>query len=302
MSEDRRTHEALSLRAFFDDLIHHLQQLVGNLNDSFHNGEQQTEEDRRIIENFVDASNNQMRAVHNYSFKLRKHVQALYKHVLLIAEEIPPPVNLNRNTFSTDPLINTLFVLSKDIDRLFNSDPYVNAYLRSHAKDQAPVLYALLTVSKTEKQTLGVGMLGDMVIHDVSQQAVNFSSHQIHAPCATRAELSAALKNYLFDRVVAQLKQEMTLYKIDQLFKTADTLYESRVKSLANPDVYLNTLIQHLKVPANLLTIDKTHFRLSKQGIKLNSVDTQSANEFDIHELIWNNRTRDVVLQIAYTR
>ena len=302
MNDDRRSHEALSLRAFFDEQIHHLQELVGNLSSYIHDEEQQTEEDRQIVESFVDASNSKMRAVHNYSRKLRGYVQALYKHVLLVANEIPPPVDLNRDAFSTVPLVNTLFVLSKDIDKLFNTDPDVNAYLCTHNKYQVPVMYALLTASKSEKQTLGVGMLGDMVIHDVPQQAVNFSSHKIHTPCASSEELSTALKNYLFGRVVALVKQEMTSRMINQLFKTNDVSYESRVKSLANPDVYLNTLIEYLEIPANLLSIDKTHFKLSKLGIKLDSDDRQSANEFDIHEIVWSDKARNVVLQIAHTR
>lgn len=302
MNDDKRSHEALSLRAFFDDQIHHLQELAGNLSSYIHGEEQQTKEDRQIVENFVDASNSKMRAVHDYAHKLRGHVQALYKHVLAVADEVPPPINLNRDAFSTDPLVNTLFVLSNDIDKLFNTDPDVDAYLRSHDKYQVPVLYALLTASKSEKQKLGVALLGDRVIHDVPQQAVNFSAHKIHTPCASSAELSAALKNYLFSRVVALIKQEMTSRMINQLSKTNDVSYESRVTSLANPNVYLNTLLEYLEIPARLLIIEKNHFKLSKLGIKLDSDDRQSANEFDIHEIVWSDKARNVVLQIARVR
>jgi hypothetical protein len=302
MNDDRRSYEALSLRAFFDDQILHLQELVGSLSSYIHDKEQLTEEDRQIVENFVDASNSKMRAVHNYSDKLRRHVQMLYKHVLLVADQIPPPIGLNRDTFGTDQLVNTLFVLSKDIDKLFDTNPDLNAYLRTHNKYQVPVLYALLTASKSEKQTLGIGMMGDMVIHDVPQQAVNFSSHKIHTPCASSAELSIALKDYLFSRVVALLKQQMTSLMANELLNTSDVSYESRVKSLSNPDVYLNTLIEYLEIPDNLLSIDKTHFKLSKLGIKLDTDDKQSSNEFDIHELVWSNSTRNVILQVTHTR
>lgn len=299
---NRRSYEALSLRAFFDDQIRHLQELVSNLGDYLYGSAQQSAEDRQIVESFVDASNNKMRAVHNYSDKLRGHVQALYKHVLLIAGEIPPPIDLNRRAFAADPLINTLFVVNNDIDKLFDTDPDANAYFRTHNKYQVPVVYALLTASKSEKQTLGIGMQGDLVIHDVPQQVVNFSSHKIHGLCANSEELNTALKNYLFGRVVALVKQEMTLRMANELVNTGNVSYESRVKSLSNPDVYLNTLIEYLENPANLLSIDKNHLKLSKLGIKLASDDQQSSNEFDIHELIWSNSTRNVILQIAHTR
>jgi len=302
MSDDRRSREALSLRAFFDDQLHHLLNLLDSLSSHIHDKARQTKEDKQIVENFVDASNTKIRAVHGYSDKLREHVRALYNHVLQVADEVPSPVQLNLDAFSENPLVNALFVNSQDIDKLFDTDHDVNAFLRRHSKYQVPVVYALLTASKSEKRMLGIAMQGDMMIREVPQQAVNFSAHKLHAPCASSEELNAALKEYLFSRVVTQVKLEMMSRMPTQPLKPGDDSYELRIKSLANPDVYLNTLIEYLAAPANLLSIEKLHFKLSKLGIKLTDDDQQSANEFDIHELAWSNSTRNVVLQIALTR
>lgn len=302
MNDEKRSHETSSLRTFFDEQLDHLQKLADNLSSHIHDLERQTKEDRQIVESFVDASNSKMRAVHGYAHKLREHVRALYDHVLQVADQIPPPVDLNLAAFRTDPLINALFVNNNDIDKLFNTDPDVDVFLRAHSKYQVPVLYALLTASKSEKRLLGIGMQGDMLVREVPQQAVNFSSYKIHTPCAGSAELSTALKEYLFGRVVALIKQEMASRMVDQALKPGDDSYESRIKSLANPDVYLNALIEYIEVPAKLLSIDKLHFKLSKLGIKLEDGDRQSANEFDIHELSWSNNARNVMLQIALTR
>ena len=302
MNDNRRSHEALSLKTFFNDQTHHLQELVDSLSSHIHDKKTQMEQDRQIVEDFVEATNSKMRAVRGYAHKLRKPVRALLNHVLEIAEGIPPPIELNLDTFRTDPLVNALFVSSKDIDQLLKTDPDVDAYLRTHKKYQIPVLYALLTAHQHEKRTLGVGILGEMFIRDVPQQAINFSSHKIHTPCASSAELSTALKKYLFGRVVALVKQEMTSGMTSQPIKPNHNSYELRVKSLANPEVYLNTLIEYLEIPANLLSIDKTHLKLSKLGIKLDSDDRQCANEFYIHELTWIGNTRNIVLQITHAR
>jgi hypothetical protein len=296
MTDDRRPHEALGLRAFFGDSLLPLQKLVISLR--YH--EQQVKEDINIVENFVDAVNSKMRAIHGYAYKLREPVLALYNHVLQVADEIPPPIDLNVEAFGMNPLVNALFVNSNDINPLLKNNPDVNPYLDAHSKKQLPVLYALLTASKSEKRTLGVGMLGEMFIRDIPQQAINFSSQKIHTPCASSAELRMALKEYLFAHVVVIVKQEMMSRMTNQPFKPRDD-YESRLKSLANPEVYLNTLIEYLKVPANLLSIERTHLKLSKLGIKLDDDVRQRANEFDIHELTWSNNTRNVVLQIALT-
>jgi hypothetical protein len=297
MNDIRRTRVASSLRAFFDDQLDHLQNLINNLS----NEARQAEKDKQIVESFVDTSNNKMRAVQGYANKLRQHVRTLYNHVLHIADKIPPPIDLNLDAFGTDTLVNALFVNRKDIDELFKTDSEVNAFLRTHSKEQAPTLYAVLTAHKNEKQTLGVAMQGDMLIHDVLQQAVNFSAHKIHTPCANSAELSTVLKEYLFIRVVELIKQEIMSPSPNQAFAT-DNSYQSKVNSLANPDVYLDTLIKYIENPATLLSINKIHFKLSKLGIKLEEDDKQSANEFDIYELNWRNNIRVVVLQIAYAR
>lgn len=301
MNDDRRSHESSGLRMFFDEQLHHLQSLVGSLSNHVHGEEVRTDEDTLIVENFVDAANTKMRAVSGFAEKLRAHVRSLHNHVLQVIEEIPPPVALNQDAFRTDPLVNSLFVNASDIERLFQRTPEVDAYLRAHDKGQTPIIYALLTVCKNEKSMLGVGMLGDMLVRDVPQQAVNFSSHKIHTPCTNCAELSSVLRQYLFGRIVGLIKQEMAL-RMTQQTELGDKSYEGRLKSLANPDVYLDALIEYLEIPARLLSIEKIHFKLSKLGIKLEGNDRQCANEFDIHELSWSDGTRNVVLQIAYSR
>ncbi|MFI3220461.1 MAG: hypothetical protein QX189_15275 [Methylococcales bacterium] len=301
MNDIKRTREASSLREFFDDQLDHLQNLVSGLSSHIHDEMQQAEKDQQIVETFVDVSNSKMRAVQGYAHKLRDHVRTLYNHVLQIVDEIPPPVDLNLDAFGTDTLVTALFVNSNDIDKLFKTDPNVNAFLHAHSKDDAPILYALLTADKSEKSTLGMSIQGDMLIREVPQQAVNFSAHKIHTPCTSSEELNAALKEYLFTRVVALIKQEMMAHSPDQAFN-ADKSYQSKINSMANPDVYLNTLVNYLENPANLLSINKIHFKLSKMGIKLEDDDPQSANEFDIHELNWRNNIRVVLLQITHAR
>lgn len=299
MTDDKRSHEASTLRAFFDDQIQHLQDLVNNF---IHHEQPPIDEDQQIVDSFVDAANRKMRAVHGYAEKLRQVVRELYDHVLSVAQQIPPPIDLTRDAFAANQIVNAMFVNSDDIDRLFQRNPELESYLCAHDQYQMPIVYALLTACKSEKNTLGIGMLGELLVRDVPQQTVNFHAHKIHIPSTSSEELSAALRHYLFDRVVALVRQEMASRMTGQAFELGDKSYESRIRSLANPDVYLNTLIEHLKIPAKLLSIAKTHYRLSKLGIKLDDGDRQCANEFDIHEITWSDGARNVVLQIAYTR
>jgi hypothetical protein len=301
MNDARGTNEAPKPRSFFDDKILHLQGLVGNLSSRLQNGRLKSDEDKQVIENFVDTVNGKMRAVQGYSEKLEDSVCAIYQHILQVAAEIPSTIDLNPDSFRTDPLVNSLFVNIDDIKRLFETNPEISTFLRVNLQQPVPVVYALLTACKSEKSMLGSGMVGDMVVREISQQAVNFSLHKLRAPCVSREELDLALKQYLFDRLVTLVKQEMSSRIAAQALNAGDNSFETRVKSLANPDVYLNTLLELLANPADLLQIEKTHYKLNKLGIKIADDDSQCANEFDIHELTWSNNTRNVVLQIAYT-
>ena len=292
MIDSRRTHTVF--RGFFDDQMDHLQNLVSNLTNRTHDAAPQTAEEQLIIENFVAASNSKMRAVDDYVNKLREHVSKLHHYVLQIIDQIPPAIDLNLNAFGADELVNALFVNRNDIDKLLKNCPEIKVFLRSR---DISTVYALLTADKSEKLTLGIGLQGDMLMRDIPQETVNFSAHKIHTPCTSSAELNSVLKEYLFSHVVALLKQEMSDLMSDQAINM-DKSYEARLKSLANPNVYLDRLIQQIENPTELLRLNKIHFKLSKLGIKLENDDQQNANEFDIHEIIWRNRIRRVVLQV----
>lgn len=296
MNENKRTTEALSLRTFFDEQIEYLQTLLNHLN-NYLEQTQQAKHDEQIIENFIDVANKKMRAVDDYTDKLRYHVKALYNHILLIAEQIPAPIDLNSNTFKTNGLINALFVNYRDIEKLLTSSE-INTFLNQY--QEKPSLYAILTATRNEKTKLGIAMQGDMLVRDTILHEVNFSSYQIHTPCPNSEALTSALKTHLFNRVVQLLKQEIeTQIKNQPLFQTNS--YEAKINSLANPEVYLNTLIKYMENPSELLTIEKTHLKLNKLGIKLNQQDeTQNTNEFDIYELVWRDNLRIVILQICH--
>lgn len=298
---NNRSDAAESLRTFFDHQLHHLQDLITGLGDA-HETERLSDEDSQIVESFVDGANTRIRAVHDYAQQLRERVRALYNHVLMVAAEIAEPVDFNQDAFRFDPLVNSLFVNTNDIDKLCKTTPEMRVFLRDHSEHQVPVVYALLTAYKSEKPTLGIGMLGELLVRDVPQQVVNFAGHKLYIPCSSAEELAMACKKFLFDRVVTLLKREMTMRIADQASSPSDNSYEARLKSLANPNVYLNKLIEHLAMPSNLLRIEKTHFKLNKLGIKLAENDSQHANEFDIHEITWSDNSRNVLLQIAYPR
>ena len=294
MQNEKRTHEAATLRDFFDEQISHLQNLFGDFSFKSQTDEEDAEQ-QQIVENFVDAANAKLRAADHYAQRLRPPVCALYRHLLAVAEQIPPPVELSHRAFACDATVNALFVNSAEIDRLIKANRFISDYLNSHPAS----FYALMTAQKTETTVFGVGMQGEMLVREVSQRAVNFSGHKLHRPCASKDELAQALRRFLFDEVVQLVKQSMGELVIAETLKPGNASYETRLQSLANPSVYLDTLIGYLQPVENLLKIDRFHFKLSKLGVKLECDDGQCINEFEIHELTWRGKYRNVLMQIV---
>jgi len=300
MSHDKRIPEALTLRTFFDGQM----QLLHGLWDGLlpPHAAYPLDEDRQRLENLVDAANSKIRVVHGYAEKLRELVRALHAHVLQVHGQIPPPREISRATFKTDALVNALFVNLHDIERLFTSGVPMEAYWRSHDACQVSRLHALLTACKSERSILGIGMLGDMLVRDVPQQTVNFSGHKLHLPCASAAELNLALKQYLFDRVVGLITQEMASRSAAEILNAGDKSYQARLNSLANPEVYFNVLLDYLNPVSEFIRLERSHFKLNKLGIKLDEQDGQCCNEFDLDELVWRDGSRQVVLQTVFPR
>ena len=298
MTANRRTPEAASLRSFFNEQIRHLHDLLDNLLAA--DSETIADDERQVVEEFVDAANKKLRVVQGYATKLRSHVCPLYRHVLEVAAQIPPPIELSSAALHAEPLINALFVDSHDIDQLFHAHGEVEAYVRQNNSFQVPIIYALLTASKTEKSILGVGRLGDLLVRDLPQQTVNFHGHKLHAPCPDSEALVTGINNFLFQQVVMLIQQGLAARMAVDSQWPSDKTYQARVSSLANPEVYLHALIAQLENPEQLLCIEKSHFLLNKLGIKINPDDEQCCNEFDIHEIIWSDQSRQIVQRVAY--
>lgn len=302
MADNQRSYAASGLRDFFDHQIQHIEKLFDGFAGLFAKAEPLSAEDRVLIENFVDVANNKMRVIDGYASKLREYVKGIYAHVHQIADEIPLPIELSEQSLKELPLINALFVNNKDIDDLCHGQLEATRYLRSHRPSEVPKVYAVLTANKSERSALGVGMLGNILVRDVQQQIVNFSSHKLYAFSASADELDQELKKYLFDNVVGLIKQDLN-YRICEEIKSPNAnSYEAKIHSLANPNVYLQSVIEYLAAPSLLLDLEKTHFRLNKLGVKLLEAQQEYVNEFDIHEVIWGKQQRNLILPIFYPR
>lgn len=301
MGTERRTAEGSLLRRFVDDQLDYLGSLFSQWDKERLNKKRQLQEEKKIIETVVEASDKRIRAVNGYTEKLRPTTRALYQHITQLADEFPVPIRLDAAAFSQEPTINALFVSQEDIVQLFQSDQNIRQFLNTQSPLYPKTFFGLLGSLRSEKTKLGMGMVGDIVVRDLVQETVSFSDHEIIAPCPTEEAVLSELKRYLFDLALVQLSNEMTQKKQADSTLSQRRNPQAQAESLNNPEVYITALTHQLDLAIKQLTLKQITMKVSKLGVKLEADDKQASNEFDIYELYWKDHPHRIITPVTCT-
>ena len=129
---------------------------------------------------------------------------------------MPPALQVNQAAYSGNSLVNTLFQNTEAMHRLFSQSVPVQEFFRHPENQQQQDVFALLFLSRVEKDILGPEIRGEIILKDVPQTTVSFSGHQLIAPRATEEAARGALMKTLFESVIWQLKIEITRLRYGQ--------------------------------------------------------------------------------------
>lgn len=302
MENERRNEAATALRRLFDEQWTHILNLYKAWDDDRRDKQSRQTQENQLIESFVDVTNKRLRVINNYRAKLRLSVRKILLHVDSIADAIPAAIRFSSETFATIPICNAMFVNKNDLAELFCRDDAILAVDKKFLRSEYPYIYVFLTAVKSERNALGAGVMGDMIVRDIPQITIGFSDHQLHSPCIRADEARFELKKYLFDTLVGRVSQEMAARDANEFGRRKSGDLDAMVRTLSNPEFYLNELTRYLEKPEQLLSLRTSHIRVSKLGVKLDANATDVGNEFDLYELIWNRREKQSVLILEYPR
>ena len=115
-----------------------------------------------------------------------------------VAGAIPGPVQVDAGQYIRDPLVRALFCSADDVRRSLCSSPALQGYYGGS-------VYALLSVRRMEKNTLGIEANGDILRRDVLQRLVWFTDLQLSGPAETEAEARRLLLWTLYDRFLERV-------------------------------------------------------------------------------------------------
>ena len=299
---NKRIPEAYALREFFQEQWEHL--LLLHESRQLNKRQQQDEAERlsNAVENIVEGTDARLRAIGGYHNRLRKSARELLDYLEGLVAEVPPAVKVSQTAYSDDPLVNTLFVSSEIMHRLFSQSLPVQDFFKHSENLQQQEVFALLFLNRTEKAVLGSEMRGELILREVPQTTISFSAHQLIDPQATEEAARGALKKTLFESIIQQLKKQITHLRYHQTDEQKVAEMQNPESNLNNPEVYIEMLVEQLSPPQKLINLQDKLLRVSKMGIKLPLESSIPSNKVRLFEVKVEGNQPRVVTLVRYPR
>jgi hypothetical protein len=292
MSRNRRIFEAAALRELFREQWARICELHGA---QAARDDLETAAVDDAIEDIVDGTSAKVRAIGSYRKRLRASARAMLDHVTDVVARMPEPVPITRSAFTADARVNAFFVNPAAIEETCGSDRTLRDFFGGcSSPDRA---YFSLFMSRTEREMLGIGSFGEMLVRDVRQTTVAFSGHRLIAPCLNEAEARTALRKHLFDSVVAYVRGQLVQRE------TARPRRGTRATATSmSPEAYLDRLAAVLGQPQALLRTEEDFLVISRLGVKLDECDQTQANALRVQEIAIGDRDARVAVLATYPR
>lgn len=280
---EKRNRERAVLRTFFSEQWNHL---LGLIQDS--SGDKVATDKRQLtdaVEHIVDKIDSRFRGIGSYQNQLRSAAHELLLYIEKISDELPEAITLDRNSYIHEPLVNAIFASSDELELLLNQSYEIQNFAKWPKAEDKRVIYALLFAIREEKSIFGSEQVGDSILRDVQQTAVNFRGHQIIAPGLSEEAVRASLKEILFERVISAIRTDMVKLRHSQSPEALQQAALDPANNINNPETYLRLLTEKLAMPKELIGHQRSTIRVSKMGIKLTTGTKELANEFSLNEV-----------------
>ncbi len=286
MAIERRIVEASSVRAFFQEQWKYLTQLLDVDTEGYLPGVSDSQSLGEAVDMVVEGTDARVRAVNSYKKHLRSGIRVLLEHIDGMVNQMPDPLKLSRHNFVYNPQVNAFFASMDEIERLIFQSREISNYIASSHITNTGSFYVLLFMNYQEQEFFGNELQGEVVQRDVKQTQVIFSGHRFLAPSRSDLEVRQALKRVLFENVIDHLKLLLAQQRQAELQQTTSVaVTTSGMQSLNNPTAYLNTLVELLELPLDLVHLHESTVRLNKMGIKLPDSGEENGDDIRLNYL-----------------
>jgi len=299
---NKRIPEASALREFFQEQWEYLQQLLEARQLNKLQQQREAESLSSAVETIVDGTDIRLRAIGNYQKRLRKSAREFLDYIEALVAGMPPAVKVSQTAYSSNSLVNTLFASTEAMHRLFSQSSPVQNYFNVAENRQRQEVFALLFLNRTVKNIFGAELRGEIILREVPQTSVSFSGHQLIAPQATEDAARRALKKTLFEGVIQQLRLQITQLRYGQTDEEKVAGAQNPQSNINNPEVYMEMLVEQLRLPKKLIRLQDQLLRVSKMGIKLPLDSALPSNKVRLHEVEIDGEQARIVTLVRYPR
>jgi len=173
----------------------------------------------KTVEEVVGIADPNIRLARNYLKTLAPSVETAVSYCQQLTKSIPGPIRLHPETYHASSFVKAIF---PSVDELKST---LRQARNTDIPGESQEIFALLTMSKTEKTIFGHQQQGEMVVRDVAMRAVNFVEHKVVAPSA---ELETTLR--LLEQRALEVLATVAMERIAALRAKLAELREHRVQ------------------------------------------------------------------------
>jgi len=162
---------------------------------------------RRAIERAVDLANPRIRGLNGYRRILYEPMARCLDYSEELARRVPGPVRLNRQTWSDDPLLNSLFGDPSRI-RWAVSSTDCRDYMGKTALMTGDC-YAILLAAPVFRRQFGMEINGDTLTRDIAQTTLSFDNIEVILAAGNPETVRAKTAQAIMDALVEFAAQEI---------------------------------------------------------------------------------------------
>ncbi len=126
----------------------------------------------------VQVADPAIRQARRYKQVLREPIAGCMAYFRSMSDLLPGPVELRPDRYYDDPMVKALFASPGELEEVLRFNPAINLFRKQGHVGQ---VQAMMSMEKNERTIFGPKQEGELLLREVSQQAVSFSNHRIVA-------------------------------------------------------------------------------------------------------------------------
>mgnify|MGYP001765840773 CR=1 FL=1 len=245
---------------------------------------------------------------------------------------LPGPIDINRQAFSTDPLVHALFATADDIGQMLGRSQAVRDFLAEPRCWESDHFYAMLAARRQQKKQLGMAQQGDLIRNDVPQLVLYFSGHTLIEPSCQLEESLHGLRCKAFESLLHTFRSHVQVLRNERdglradisverahltTFKSALGNHEIEVgtRHLAEldgklrqhaeelmPEHLIASLADYLQAPEPALRLSPVTITVDRLGVVRDEADDSNAHTLNFPELTARDRRLHLATLVRVSR